>query len=1479
VQLSSSRNGSYTTLELPHKIKVSRLQLHTRNSNRPQRTRTPESQVYVYGSNDGSSWTQVGSHLFHEYSFGSPIWQTIDINSTTLYNYFALQTTSILPYTDETGNPTSLSRVYILDLEWYGYEEDPPAGDTSVDTTFTSIMNTPQTTGANVYVDGNLGETFTNRVTGPDVTGPSATYDNTNKYWELNGSLESNIAVEANTFLSGDQPHAVSVWFNSSNLEANVSNTCVFSISDQEKLDSVNLDLQSNTWHNLTYAYQGEGGSRVTYLDGRKVAEDQAEDTFGEYPPFAMTGYSQGGYVVSASGFNAPNYPPWEAFDDDITDLNNVWHTPGADYSGTDQVYNGSDNFQLSSNTDFGHWIKIEMPHKLIVSHLGLRARIDGYESQAPEDFQICGSNDDVNWDILADINGASPQDDGSSYYVVNSNKGYRYHAIVCSKSVNATVVVIQNLKFYGHRENDLVRLPDPTNVLKYPHIAMTGPAQRGYVVTASNEDTADTYYSWKAFDNGTGTIPQVGWFTDENGNYNGANGTVTSTSTVRLAPETEKGDWLQLEFPYFFHLDYFVLYSQSDSPTTNTPDNFILYAKKNSSDTWTSLGTHTGTAAGQSAAGYTGTVDGSEVYKYFAIVVTKRFQQNSTGGISIRELEFYGTEENSSIPIQIGGGNIDKVANFRVYDKFVGEDQALEIWDAQKDLFREVKNSMTLHKGRLGIGTTEPEGRLAVLDEPHNLEEFPPRAMTDYKTYFEGHGEFCVSASSYYGTYYPWGAFDRNITDTSSDQAVWHTTADFTNATPGIYNAGASLGGYTGAWLKLKLPYSIKPSKVSIHPRTYPSGTSNFDQNPKDFLILGSKDDNTWDVLSTQVGVVFGTTWKDFILSPGNNTYNYFAISCTKVKHGSYFAINDMKYFGIREQGQSVLHDGQLTLTKNLNVPRIGPALDADDTPRRDRLVVEYNTTTNPTFEGAVRDTSGRGLDGVLIGGATYNATGKAFVFDGTSGCNISGNHNLSGSNPVHTISGWIKKTSTNTGWEYLFTIGTSSTGNMSGFTMNSGNLYFTIFGDGVVFNLPDNFNNNWQHIVGVYTGGTTLTPSNFIVYVNGVKVQTIAGLGNTFTLTGNQVTLGANTLGGERFTGQISQFKLYDTALTAEEVKTLYDMGRNGSVANPQPLHIAAPMQVEKTLRIPIDNTDTGTYTAGMIRYNPDLDKIQVYNGTVWLTIGGVTATGGTITRSGGYTIHTFTSLGTFTVTSGGDMEYLVVAGGGAGGSDRGGGGGAGGMLTGTLYGLENDSYTITVGSGAVDVDEYSTSSGSNSSISSLVIATGGGGGGGEGGRGADGGSGGGSGYGNGGFGSGITGQGNRGGRGYNGTGYRTAGGGGGAGGAGKDGSTNGTNLGVQRPDGGPGIASSISGSSVFYAGGGGGGRCDIDSAGSNTGGSGVGGSGVGGAGAANTNGPGLNGAANKGGGGGGGGATSAGSANGGHGGDGIVIIRYLS
>jgi hypothetical protein len=1138
---AASVNAEYVTVTLPHKIKLSHLYLNSR----PYSSRSnPPRDGYVYGSDNGTDWTLLKTYTDTGFNPNPTTTESkiINVDSTDSYNHFALLVSKIY----YSG---SSSRLYttLTELELYGYEEGAGSqGDTSVDTTFTSIMNTPQTTGAQVYVDGNLGETLTNRVTGPDATGPSATYDETGKYWELNGSLESNIAVEANTFLSGDAPHSVSVWFNSSNLEANVSNTCVFSVSDQEKLDSQNLDLQSNTWHNLTYAYQGEGGSRVTYLDGRKVAEDQAEDTFGEYPPFAMTGNSQGGYVVSASSLR-PSHQAWHAFDKTkyAAGVGEKWASEasqGDTFTGGNSLYDGTN--RLSSSTPYGAWLKIELPHKIRLQYISL---FSDPTTEQPKDFIIYGSNDDNTWDQLFQKTGATENADYVNY-TINSVSCYKYFGLVIRRLISSTTIAaIDEWKLYGHRENDLVRLPDPTNVLKYPHIAMTGPAQRGYVVTASNEDTADTYYSWKAFDNGTGTISQVGWYTNENGNYNGANGTVTSTSTVRLAPETEKGDWLQLEFPYFFHLDYFVLYSQSDSPIVNTPDNFILYAKKNSSDTWTSLGTHTGTAAGQSAAGYTGTVDGSEVYKYFAIVVTKRFQQDPVGGFSIRELEFYGTEENSSIPIQIGGGNIDKVANFRVYDKFVGEDQALEIWDAQKDEFGRAKSSMTLQKGRLGIGTDEPQGRLAVLDEPHNLEEFPPRAMTDYKTYFEGHGEFCVYASTELidANHEAWKSFNK-----FRGNDGWHTGG--VNYTSGVYTAGKSLGGISGDYLVLKLPYKINLKSIAMVPR---GGLPQ--RGPGSGVILGSNDEVIWE----QVHSFSGITYTDNVYTTidaisSTKTYNVFAMVVTNLAgtgvNTDYVNLAEWKLFGTREQGQSVLHDGQLTLTKSLTVPRIGPALDADDTPRRDRLVVEYNTSTNPTFEGAVRDTSGRGNDGVFVGTATYDATEKAFTFPGTADNYITRSQigNSAGA-WVHSFSMWVNTNDIT--YNHIFSIGVDGDDTTSTFRYDAGSgtdaFKWYFYGNDANFAYSGNLLNTWIHVVGVYDGGAVAGSRR--LWVNGVEsVQSSqSGTIEALTLPANtQLTLGerSNRAGIQTLNGSISNFKLYDTTLTAEEVKTLYDMGR---------------------------------------------------------------------------------------------------------------------------------------------------------------------------------------------------------------------------------------------------------------------------------------------------------------------------------------------
>jgi hypothetical protein len=307
---------------------------------------------------------------------------------------------------------------------------------------------------------------------------------------------------------------------------------------------------------------------------------------------------------------------------------------------------------------------------------------------------------------------------------------------------------------------------------------------------------------------------------------------------------------------------------------------------------------------------------------------------------------------------------------------------------------------------------------------------------------------------------------------------------------------------------------------------------------------------------------------------------------------------------------------------------------------------------------------------------------------------------------------------------------------------------------------------------------------------------------------------------------------------------------------------------------------------------------------------------ATGGTITTSGNYKIHTFTGPGTFTVCGVGGtaanniVSYMVVAGGAGGGGRHAGGGGAGGFREykgpadsytasplngnpgGTAVTVTAQAYPITVGAGGGggNFAPGSATSGSkgNNSVFSTITSAGGGGGmtadsaapatpvth-------ADGGSGGGGAYegwsqvpgkspnpigGSGNSPPVSPSQGNNGGTAQAVAPYAGAGGGGA------------TAVGVNAAPGtgGAGATTSITASPVAYAGGGGGGSYVPGGA------AGAGGTGGGGAGGP-SGGQGSAGTANTGGGGGGTGNQQAGSPastqpqDGGAGGSGIVVIRY--
>tara|TARA_R110000796_G_scaffold157153_1_gene273871 strand:- start:57 stop:1493 length:1437 start_codon:yes stop_codon:yes gene_type:complete len=72
---------------------------------------------------------------------------------------------------------------------------------------------------------------------------------------------------------------------------------------------------------------------------------------------------------------------------------------------------------------------------------------------------------------------------------------------------------------------------------------------------------------------------------------------------------------------------------------------------------------------------------------------------------------------------------------------------------------------------------------------------------------------------------------------------------------------------------------------------------------------------------------------------------------------------------------------------------------------------------------------------------------------------------------------------------------------------------------------------------------------------------------------------------------------------------------------------------------------------------------------------------ATGGSISISGGYWYHTFTSSGTFTPTTTLSCDYVVVGGGGGGWV---GGGGGGNVVTGSDSAMNTAGKTVTIGSG---------------------------------------------------------------------------------------------------------------------------------------------------------------------------------------------------
>jgi len=504
--------------------------------------------------------------------------------------------------------------------------------------------------------------------------------------------------------------------------------------------------------------------------------------------------------------------------------------------------------------------------------------------------------------------------------------------------------------------------------------------------------------------------------------------------------------------------------------------------------------------------------------------------------------------------------------------------------------------------------------------------------------------------------------------------------------------------------------------------------------------------------------------------------------------------------------------------------------------------------------IQGLTQDTS---LDGTNDG-CTTGVTGKlgnAWSFDGSND-KVTLTPTFSGKS-AFTYSAWINPSSSSNNWAFPFYEGSGENPKVGiglDYYNSNGLAYFyvsTASHSAISISASNIPKGSWTHVTGVYDGSAS-SSDRLKFYINGSLVSS--------TLSGTPPTT-IPTLGGDLylgwyqanywFNGLMDQTLFYDKALSASEISTIYNSG--SGTTTPDTVELFAHYNFEQT-----GNTLVNQVTVG------DVKPTNAQVGSRFEE----TDTRKMYSKQPNYKVHSFTSSGTFQITSGsGNTEVLVIAGGGGGvGNDAGGGGGAGGYSEKASHPVTAGSYTVTVGAGgsAGGVSPYAEvgTKGGDSSFDS-IISDGGGAGvnntstslinGGSGGGVRNGSS---AGTATQGDTNGATGYGNAGAD-TGSSGTWGAGGGGGAGSAGSGASGSGSS-GTYGGAGGNGKSNSITGTAVIYAGGGGGGGRPN----SNSGAGGTGGGGT--AKSAGTDGLG---------GGGGGGQSGLG----GDGGDGIVIIKY--
>ncbi|MFC3812839.1 LamG-like jellyroll fold domain-containing protein [Lacihabitans lacunae] len=194
------------------------------------------------------------------------------------------------------------------------------------------------------------------------------------------------------------------------------------------------------------------------------------------------------------------------------------------------------------------------------------------------------------------------------------------------------------------------------------------------------------------------------------------------------------------------------------------------------------------------------------------------------------------------------------------------------------------------------------------------------------------------------------------------------------------------------------------------------------------------------------------------------------------------------------------------------------------------------------PLDGGVASDASGNGHDGNLTGGITqtanrYGEDGKAMQFNGTNGLIVIDNWQTITGGSARSISVWFK-TSLPIKTEYMVSWGNYGNfwASYLGTYMWNGGRYLGFVGynsDNFITNPFQFYDNSWHHMIITYEN------SNKNLYVDGVLQKTTTGALST---TSTKLRLGSNSGGGDLYSGALDDVRIYNRALTLQEIQTMY-------------------------------------------------------------------------------------------------------------------------------------------------------------------------------------------------------------------------------------------------------------------------------------------------------------------------------------------------